>query len=113
MHGSLLQRSQHMMDVDASTTVDMTVLPLAVREAAFFESADCYTAMIANKEVSPAPFMAPLCCCHEQLSHPCMRILPDLVLRLAVMGLLLILSRVHAHTSLLPAVTVMHEPLDQ
>ena len=40
-----------MMDAEGWTTVDVTVLPLAVREAAFFESADCYTAMIANREV--------------------------------------------------------------
>lgn len=51
VHGSLLQRSHQMMDADRSLMMDMSQLPLALREAAFFESADCYTAMIANREV--------------------------------------------------------------
>ena len=50
-HGSLLQRSHQMIDADRSRMMDMSQLPLALREAAFFESADCYTAMIANREV--------------------------------------------------------------
>ena len=44
--------------------MDMSQLPLALREAAFFESADCYTAMIANKEVMFLPH------CSHQLHHP-------------------------------------------
>jgi hypothetical protein len=51
VHGSLLQRSHQMIDADRSRMMDMSQLPLALREAAFFESADCYTAMIANREV--------------------------------------------------------------
>lgn len=30
---------------------DVSLLPVAMREAAFLESADCYTAMIAKPEV--------------------------------------------------------------
>lgn len=51
VHGSLLQRSQQLMLTEGSAALDITLLPLALREAAFFESADCYTAMIANREV--------------------------------------------------------------
>ncbi|CAL5218660.1 g365 [Coccomyxa viridis] len=50
VHGSLLQRSHQAMDTDSPSTMDVTQMPLALREAAFFESADCYTAMIANRE---------------------------------------------------------------
>ena len=55
VHGSLLQRSHQAMDTDSPSTMDVTQMPLALREAAFFESADCYTAMIANREVPPLP----------------------------------------------------------
>ena len=64
VHGSLLQRSHQALDNEKSDIMDMTQMPLALREAAFFESADCYTAMIANKEVSSLP------CCFHPLQHP-------------------------------------------
>ena len=51
LHGSLLQKSHQAMDTETHDSLDTTQMPLALREAAFFESADCYTAMIANREV--------------------------------------------------------------
>lgn len=51
VHGSLLQRSHQIMESDSPVQFHITLLPVALREAAFFESADCYTAMIANEEV--------------------------------------------------------------
>ena len=76
VHGSLLQRSHQMMDADRSHMMDMSQLPLALREAAFFESADCYTAMIANREVGsrqPQDKLNRICySCHRSLqkSYP-------------------------------------------
>ena len=50
VHGPLLQRSTRRRD-PSEVNVDVSRLPVAMREAAFLESADCYTAMIAKPEV--------------------------------------------------------------
>ena len=59
VHGSLLQRSHQAMDTETHDSLDTTQMPLALREAAFFESADCYTAMVANREVPYLPLWHP------------------------------------------------------
>lgn len=50
VHAPLLQRSVRRHD-RPEIHPDVSLLPVAMREAAFLESADCYTAMIAKPEV--------------------------------------------------------------
>ncbi len=55
VHAPLLQRSVRTHD-NPDVHSDVSLLPVAMREAAFLESADCYTAMIAKPEVRPVWF---------------------------------------------------------
>ncbi len=59
VHGPLLQASARAQAADAA---DVTQLPVALREAAFLESADCYTAMVASPEVTLHACVIVPCC---------------------------------------------------
>ncbi len=50
IHGQLLIRSLRGLQ-DSGPSLDAAVLPIAVREAAFVEAADCFAALIARPEV--------------------------------------------------------------
>jgi hypothetical protein len=49
VHAALLQRCSL-----SQAGANVTQLPLALREAAFLETADCYTSMFSNREVRVA-----------------------------------------------------------
>lgn len=52
MHGQLLARTLRGVQ-DPGDSLDASVLPITVREAAFVEAADCFAALIARPEVTP------------------------------------------------------------
>ena len=64
IYGQLLQQTTT-GQLDTGSTLDPATLPLAVREAAFVEAADCFAALIAKPEV---------CCCrhldYRPAAHP-------------------------------------------
>ena len=62
VHGALLQASAR-PNPGGTGAQDVTAVPVALREAAFLESADCYTAMIASTEVHLPACAAPSYVC--------------------------------------------------
>lgn len=64
VHRALLQASARPSPEGAGAQ-DVTTVPVALREAAFLESADCYTAMIASPEVLMSGRCAPVPLVHR------------------------------------------------